>query len=101
VHRHDVRVLEGHREFRLSDEAGAEALVERKVGRHELQRHRALQSQVVGTVDDAHAAPPDQLLDPVAEEVGSDLNLGVDSHGVILEGTIRLLAPTIQRAHGR
>ena len=42
----------------------------------ELQRDRPLQAQVVGPVDDAHAAPTDQLLDPIADELGADLDLG-------------------------
>ena len=80
VDRHDVRVLERHGELRLAREAFAEALIERQLGRHELQRDRPFQPQVVGAVDDAHAAAADQLLDPIADEVGADLDLGGRAH---------------------
>ena len=73
-------MLERHGELRLAGEALVEALVERELGRDELQRDRPLQPQVVGAIDDAHPAPADQLLDPVAEEVGSDLDLGLSAH---------------------
>ena len=65
-------MLERHGQLRLAGEALAEALVERKLGRDELQRDRPLQAQVVRAVDDAHPAAADQLVDPVADEVGAD-----------------------------
>jgi len=43
VDRHHVRVLERHRELRLAREAFAEALIQRQLRRHELQRHRPFQ----------------------------------------------------------
>src|SRR5262245_46134818 len=75
VHRHNVRMLERHSKLRLPREALAEAFVDSELGRHELERDRSLQPQVVGAEDDAHTAMPDLLLDPIAEELGSDLHL--------------------------
>ena len=80
VDRNDVRMLERHRELRLTGEALVEALVQRELGRDELERNRSLQTQVVRAIDDPHPAPADDLLDPVAEEVGSDLDLGLGVH---------------------
>ena len=98
VDRNDVRVLERHRELRLAREALVEALVERELGRDQLQRDRSLQAQVVGAVDDAHPAPADQLLDAIAEEVGSDLDLGLGAHQLRpLWTTIRLRRRRYQR----
>src|SRR5206468_3625882 len=77
VDRHDVWMLERDGELGLPGEAFAEALVERQLRRDELQRHRPLQAQVVGPVDDAHAAVADLLLDPIAEELSADLDLSL------------------------
>ena len=82
VDRHDVRVLERHGELRLAREALAEALVERQLGRHQLQRDRPLQPQVVGAVDDAHPTAADQLVDPIADELGADPDLCLSGHGI-------------------
>ena len=73
-------MLQRHRELRLAGEAFLEALVERELRGDELQRHRPLQTQVVGAIDDPHPAPADKLLDPVAEEIGSDLDLCLGAH---------------------
>ena len=72
VDRHHVRVLERHCELRLAREARTEALIQRELGRHQLQRDRPFQPQVVGAVDDAHPATADQLVDPIADELGAD-----------------------------
>jgi hypothetical protein len=100
VDRHHVRVLERHGELRLAGEAGVEALVEGQLGRDELQRDSPFQPQVVGSEDHAHAALTDQLLDPIAEELGSGLDLGVGAHfdlvdndTTALAGTPRFMAP--------
>ena len=69
VDRHDVRVLERHRQLRLAREALAEAFVGRELGRHQLQRDDALEAEVARAVDHAHSALPDELLGAVAEEV--------------------------------
>ena len=73
-------MLERHRDLRLAGEAFLEALVERELRGDELERHRPLQTQVVGAIDDPHPAPADKLLDPVAEEIGSNLDLGLGAH---------------------
>src|SRR5262249_38548489 len=86
---HDVRMLDRHRELRLPGEALAEALVERELRRDELERDRALEAEIVGPVHDAHPALADQLLDPVADEVGSDLDLGLRD-GTWLSDLLRL-----------
>ena len=41
-------------------------------GDQELQRRGAPEPDVLGPVDDAHAAAPERLLDQVAAELGSD-----------------------------
>jgi hypothetical protein len=75
-------MLERHRELGLPGEAFSEALVERELGRDELERHDSLQAQVVGAIDDAHAALSDELVDPVAEELVSDTDIRSDTHHV-------------------
>lgn len=70
-------MLERDGELCLPGEAFAEPFVERQLGRDELQRHRPLQAQVVGLVDDAHAAVTDLLLDPISEELRAHLDLGL------------------------
>ena len=72
VNRHDVRVLERHRELRLAREALAEAFVRGELGGHQLQRHDTLEAKVARAVDDAHPALPDELLRAIAEEVVAD-----------------------------
>ena len=82
VDRHNVRVLERHGELRLAREALAEALIQRQLGRHQLQRDRPFQPQVEGAVDDAHPAAADQLVDPIADELGADPDLCLSAHGI-------------------
>src|SRR4029453_10300277 len=77
VDRHDVWMLERDGELCLPSEAFAEALVERQLRRDELQRDRPLQAQGVGPGAGAHAAVTDLLLDPIAEELGAHLDLGL------------------------
>ena len=40
--------------------------------REQLERHRPLERQIVGAVDDAHAAAADFLLEPVAGDLSAD-----------------------------
>ena len=75
VDRHDVRMLERRCELGFAQEAVVEALVEREIGRDELQRDGSLQPQVERAVDDAHPAAADLRLDPVAEELVADQNV--------------------------
>jgi hypothetical protein len=89
VDRDDVRMLQRHHELRLAREPLAEALVPRQRRRDELERDRPLQAQVVGAIDDTHSAAADQLLDPVSEEIGSDVDRCGDVHARAL-ATLRL-----------
>jgi len=82
VDRDDVRMLERHGELRLTDESRAKPRIESKLGRYELEGNGALQSQVVGAVDDTHRAATDQRLDSIADEVGPDLVLELCRHGL-------------------
>ena len=69
VDRHHRRVLEPGGEAGLAQEALAEAgPVDQLAGDH-LQRHRPVEAEVGGAVDDAHAAARDQLFDPVAGDL--------------------------------
>ena len=90
VDRDDIRVLERHHELRLAREALAEALVPGQGRRHQLQRDRPLQAQVVGPVHDAHPAAAEQLLDPVSEEVAADVDGCGDVHASAALATLRL-----------
>ena len=89
VDRDDVRVLERHHELRLARESLAEAIVARQGRRHQLERDRSLQAQVVGPVHDAHPAAADQLLDPVPEEVGADVG-GRETSMLVPRSSLRL-----------
>ena len=53
---------------RLLEESLAEARVFGELRSYQLQRHRPLEREVSGAVHDAHAAAPDERLDPVARE---------------------------------
>ena len=72
VDRDDVRVLERGGVLRLAQEALAEGVVLGQLGREQLQRNVPLQARVVRTVDDAHAAAADELLDAKAQELAAD-----------------------------
>ena len=87
VDRDDVRVLERRRELGLREEAHAEPLVVRDLGREELDRHRALQAWVVRAVDDPHPATADELLDTVSEELAADPRVGADRAAHRRKGT--------------
>jgi hypothetical protein len=57
VDRHDVRVVQRSRRLRLILEALELLGVERGGEREDLQRHPPAQRQLLGLIDDAHAAP--------------------------------------------
>ncbi len=82
VDRHHIRMFERHGELRLAREAFAETLIQRQVGRHQLERDCSLQPQIVGSVDHAHPTAAEQLLDPIAEEVGADVGRCLNVHVV-------------------
>ena len=69
-------------EPRLAQEALAEALVLGELGSEHLERDLAPERTVLGPVDDAHPAPPEQGLDPVAGELGADA--GIHCQGRLL-----------------
>ncbi len=80
VDRDDVRVIDRRRKMGLAFEPLAEAGVVCELRRQDLERHVALETRLNGAVDDAHAAPTDQPLDPVAGELRADPRVGVDTH---------------------
>ena len=67
MNRHDVRVREAGRRFRLPQEAHADLLTEGQLGREHLDCHRPLEPLIAGVIDDAHAAAADL---PVEREGG-------------------------------
>ena len=78
VHGEDPRMVDGGREPRLAQEALAERLVARELGRDELQRDRPVERELGGAVDDAHAAATDDAVDAVAGELRSGLGRHVN-----------------------
>ena len=51
--------------LRFANESRAHVGIEREIGRQDLDRHRAIQSQIGGAVHDRHSAAPDLILDQV------------------------------------
>jgi hypothetical protein len=74
--RHDVRVIQAGGQLRLAQEALAKARVLRQFGGQQLQRHLALEAQLLGQVDDPHSATAEQRVDAVAGQLGATLQLG-------------------------
>ena len=68
VHRADVRVVEGRGGARLALEALAGRRVLEVVFREELQRHGAVQPDVLGLVHDADPAAAEPLYDAVVRD---------------------------------
>jgi hypothetical protein len=62
-------VVEGSRQPRLDEEALAKVRIFGQLRSEQLERHRPLERQVVGAVDDAHAAAADELLQPIARDL--------------------------------
>ena len=58
VDRDDVRMVDRRGQLRLAQEAVAERLVLGEAGGEQLERDPPLQPQILGQVDDAHAAQP-------------------------------------------
>ena len=75
VDRDDRRVVERRREPRLAQETLAEADVAGELGREELERHAAVECEVVRAVYDAHPPAAEQRLDAVAGELASGREL--------------------------
>src|SRR4028118_1632842 len=70
---------------RLAVEALAEAGILGELGGDDLDRGTPAEVQVLGTVDQAHAAARDQLLDPVTGENSADMRVccRVRHHGPV------------------
>ena len=71
VDRDDVRMVDRRGEAGLALEALPQLGVRRAVGGDELERDRAAEPQLGRTVDHAHAAGAEDLLDAAARELGS------------------------------
>ena len=65
----DVRLLDGGGGARLAQEALARALVVDELGRDDLDRDLAVEVELTRSVDDAHAALADRLLDETTREL--------------------------------
>ena len=63
-----------------AQEAVTERLVAREAGGEQLESNLALEPQILGQVDDAHAASSQQRLDPVAGDLGADLRVVAHLH---------------------
>ena len=68
----DVRMVERGGGPRLALEARLGIAVARPLGREKLERHGAPELQVLGAVDDAHAAGPELLDDLVVQDGAAD-----------------------------
>ena len=68
----DVGVVDRGRQLRLAQEAGAERLVVCVFGGEQLEGHLAPELALLGEVDDAHAAAPQDALDAIRPEVGAE-----------------------------
>ena len=79
VDRDHVGVVERRGDLRLALEALAELGVLGQLGGDQLERDRAVQREVDGAVDDAHAAAAGHRLDPVAADHRTDLELRHDA----------------------
>ena len=84
VDRDDVRMVDRRGQLRLAQEAVTERFVLGEAGSQQLERNLPLEPQILGQVDDAHAAPAQQRLDPVAGELGADPRVVAHLHVRIL-----------------
>ena len=69
VDRNDVGVLDRRRGSRLAQEALANARIPEQSRRDHLQRHGAVEAQLRGLVDDAHATATGDAFHPIAGEL--------------------------------
>ena len=84
VDRDDVRVVDGCGQLRLAEEAFAERLVLGEGLGQKLERDPAFEPPVLREVHDAHTAPAQERLDPVAGELGADSGVVAHMHVRIL-----------------
>jgi hypothetical protein len=77
-HADDVRVVNGAREASLAQEASHAVGARAVLGRQELQRHAVAQQDVLGQIDRAHAAAPEEPLDAIGTvDHRADEQLGI------------------------
>ena len=99
VDHHDVRVADRGGQAPLAPEAGAEVLVPGQLRGDDLDRHLAVQVEVDRPVDDAHPAPPDDLLYAVSGEFRAGAQV---RHGTIIASRDGCRQPPVRSsAHGR
>ncbi len=85
----DVGVVDGGRHLRLALESGPVVEVVRQGGWQDLERHAPLESALLRAVHDAHAATPDDRLDPIRPEVRADARVGTRrGHGAMNWATL-------------
>ena len=84
IDRDDVRMVDRRGQLRLVQEAVTERFVHGEAGGQQLQRDAPLEPQILGQVDDAHATPAQQGLDPIAGELGADPRVLAHLHVRIL-----------------
>ena len=71
-------------QLRLAQEAVTERLVLGEARGQQLERNLPLEPQILGQVDDAHAAQAQQRLDPIAGKFGADPRVVAHVHVRIL-----------------
>ena len=91
---HEVRMVERGRGLGLVHEPLLILLRTHRPRREELERHRALQAEVLGPVDDAHAALAELLDDPVVRD-------GLADHGRSRCGAWRFLTVRVVALRSR
>ena len=84
VDRDDVRMVDRRGQLRLAQEAATERFVLGESGSEQLERNPPLEPQILGHVDDAHAAPAEQRLDPITGELGASPRVVAHVHVRIL-----------------
>src|SRR5262249_16949595 len=89
VDRNHIRVIERRRQTRLPEEPGTKALVLGQLRRQQLQRHLAIQRQVVRPIHHAHTAPPEQRLQAITEQLRADSRSEGDGPSTSLHRRIR------------
>ena len=78
VDRDDVWMVDRRSQPRLAMEALAEALVLRQLRSKQLEGDLALEREILGEVDDAHAAPADDRVEAVAGELPPEQRVSPD-----------------------
>jgi hypothetical protein len=84
VDRDDARMVDRCGELGLAEKALAERLVLGEARRQELESNLSLEPEILGQIDDAHPAPAQQRLDPVAGDLRADPRVVAHLHVSIL-----------------